>query len=403
MFGFLFEHGPCLVNSDNSTEYNHHSWTEGFNTVYIDSPAGSGFSYSDDPTNQPLPNTTTAVVQDVVKVLELLYEAFPNLKEAPLHVAGESFGGHWIPALGAAILELNEQKPHSQALPLRSIMVGNGWTNPVVQLPSLFDVSCHVHHGYPPYLDYDTCKRALANLEPCRAAMRNCGASRDPATCIASYPWCKDGIVDLVLKDSGSSPYDRRFHGCDGDCYQPRYDRLHEYLARSEVLVDHLELADATGGHKKSWVPQDLSAPGRFFASGDHFLPVSVQLERVLADPKVDVLYYAGAADITCNPKGVLEALEAANWTEQLSLIRAEWEELPWQSAEGGVGGHRKSVEGLWMVEFENAGHYVPLDQSELALQMVLAWRDYTGRRETPETEVNLSLSGGSEIVMEEL
>lgn len=398
MFGALFEHGPCLVKSADETEYNPTSWTEVFNIAYIDSPAGAGFSYHDDPSSPP-PNTTDDTAREIVATIELLYEAFPYLSHVPLHIAGESYGGHWVPGVGAAIVGRNEElvSKKRQPLPLKSIMAGNGWVDPVVQTSSLFDVACHQYHGYEPYLGPEACGKMLPHLEPCQAALRECAASRDAKSCSATVPSCQKHITDVILGDNGGTPYDRRIHNCVGDCYQPKYDKLHGYLGRPGFLVEYLELFNASGGYKKEWTPEDMSASPRFIATGDFFSSVTPQLERVLATPSVDVLFYAGAADVSCNPKGVLQALEATQWENQVSLIQAEWEDLPWEKTDGTAAGRAKRVDGLWMVDVYDAGHYVrsahfyllnilltlcqvPFDQPSVALRLVKEWRAYTER-----------------------
>ncbi|KAH7140984.1 Alpha/Beta hydrolase protein [Dactylonectria macrodidyma] len=376
LLGAFLEHGPCLVDTGDSNQFNLHSWAEIFNMVYIDSPAGTtGFSYTDN-SSSPSPNTTDSVASEVLGAIDLLYEAFPHLSSLPLHIAGESYGGHWAPAVGAAIVERNKKQ---SSIPLKSIIVGNGWTDPVVQTPSLFDVACHHYRGYEPYLDYDACAKMIPFLGPCKKALRECATTRDVRKCVETQSSCKDHITDVVLDNRGSNPYDRRMHGCAGDCYQPKYTKLHEYLGRREVLVDYLELSSASGGLKHKWVPEDEDASNRHLATGDFFSTVIPQLERVLSEG-IDVLFYSGNADVTCNPKGVLEALEGAQWNNQVALIRSEWEDLPWETVSGGSAGRAKRVDGLWMVDLNEAGHLVPVDQPVVALELIREWRTYTDR-----------------------
>ena len=49
MMGFLQEHGPYVLE-DGATNFskNEHSWNKEVSMVYIESPAGVGFSFCDD-------------------------------------------------------------------------------------------------------------------------------------------------------------------------------------------------------------------------------------------------------------------------------------------------------------------------------------------------------------------
>jgi carboxypeptidase C (cathepsin A) len=54
----FLEHGPCLVDTNDSTVFNPHAWTEAFNVVYVHQPVGVGFSYVDGNDESLYPNRT---------------------------------------------------------------------------------------------------------------------------------------------------------------------------------------------------------------------------------------------------------------------------------------------------------------------------------------------------------
>ena len=51
--------------------------------------------------------TTYEAVQDAVRFLLRFYHRFPRYAQRPLYLAGESYGGHYVPTLAHAILKYN--------------------------------------------------------------------------------------------------------------------------------------------------------------------------------------------------------------------------------------------------------------------------------------------------------
>lgn len=53
------------------------------------------------------PTTLVDAASDFTAFLEILFEdVFPQYANRPLHIAGESFGGHYVPAYGSYISKL---------------------------------------------------------------------------------------------------------------------------------------------------------------------------------------------------------------------------------------------------------------------------------------------------------
>ncbi|KAH3179550.1 hypothetical protein KXV78_007040 [Aspergillus fumigatus] len=108
MVGLFQEIGPCLVNEyGNGTYHNPWGWSRYSSLLFVDQPVDVGFSYVDG--GHELPRDSKEAAVDMHRFLQLFVsEVFPHLQDLPVHVSGESFAGHYIPYLGAQIIQQNE-------------------------------------------------------------------------------------------------------------------------------------------------------------------------------------------------------------------------------------------------------------------------------------------------------
>ena len=91
----LTENGPCSVNSDGvNTSPNPNSWNNDANVLWLDQPAGVGFSYGT--TND---GDEVMVGEDAYYFLQHFFQAHPEYASQPLFIFGESYGGHYAPAI----------------------------------------------------------------------------------------------------------------------------------------------------------------------------------------------------------------------------------------------------------------------------------------------------------------
>jgi len=116
MTGLLMELGPCRVNNHgNGTVNNPHSWTNNASIFFLDQPVGVGFSYGDKTVD-----STKAASHDVYAFMKIWEEAFPKYKGNSFHIAGESYGGHYVPVFAKEIAQKG-------GFNLKSVMIGNGY------------------------------------------------------------------------------------------------------------------------------------------------------------------------------------------------------------------------------------------------------------------------------------
>jgi carboxypeptidase C (cathepsin A) len=102
--------------------------------LFIDQPLNVGFSFNG--TDRQGPNQVSSAHQAADHLLNFLdnfYKTWPSLKEAPLYITGESFGGHYVPAFARKII-INETWQQATGVKLEGISIGDGWTDPINQV-----------------------------------------------------------------------------------------------------------------------------------------------------------------------------------------------------------------------------------------------------------------------------
>jgi serine carboxypeptidase-like clade II len=93
------------------------------NVIFLESPAGVGFSYSNTSSDYDLSGDQRAA-DDAYLFLVNWLERFPEYKSRPFYISGESYAGHYVPELAATILIQNSYDDAKTAIiNLRGILV----------------------------------------------------------------------------------------------------------------------------------------------------------------------------------------------------------------------------------------------------------------------------------------
>ncbi|XP_056614995.1 cathepsin A-like [Triplophysa dalaica] len=117
--GFLSENGPFHVNDDGTTLYeNEFSWNKIANVLYLESPAGVGYSYSDD---QKYATNDDEVADNNYLALQSFFAKFPNFTKNEFYIFGESYGGIYAPTLSLRVATGGQLKVN-----FKGFAVGNG-------------------------------------------------------------------------------------------------------------------------------------------------------------------------------------------------------------------------------------------------------------------------------------
>lgn len=140
--GFLYEHGPLNVADahappnanhagdpspfadDKNLVANAWSWSKAANMLYLEAPAGVGFSYSSTGNPKDLVTGDNQTATDNLAALNSFFKLFPEYSNNTFMVSGESYGGVYVPTLSLKIYEAAARGEFGGNM--RGYLVGNG-------------------------------------------------------------------------------------------------------------------------------------------------------------------------------------------------------------------------------------------------------------------------------------
>lgn len=105
---------------------------------------------------------------------------------------------------------VNNRRP---AVPLASVLIGNGITSPSDMFESYYDVACTSKSGYGPVIGRRGCASMKRTLPKCLELTRECeNNQKNTAVCVEAVEYCDDTQYG-PYSDTGLSPYDMLKYG----------------------------------------------------------------------------------------------------------------------------------------------------------------------------------------------
>ncbi|CAM0951732.1 unnamed protein product [Alopecurus aequalis] len=338
-YGAMMELGPFRVNRDNKTlSRNSQAWNNVANVIFLESPAGVGFSYSNTTSDyEKSGNQRTA--DDVFVFLVNWLERFLEYKGRTFFISGESYGGHYVPQLPATILSHNMNNATRTSINLQGILVGN------------------------PLLDYNMNGKGTADYLWSHGVISDEMYANITKHCKFDQSDGKS-CQDAAVHDSANTdPYDIYGPVCiaasDGTLYPSRYIPGQDPCSNHYVdaYLNDPDIQKALHARATKWSP---CTPLHWNDS-----PVSmVPTLKWLMEQKLRVWLFSGDFDSMC-------PLSATRYTiHDLGLAVTEpWR--PW-TANTEVGGYVQGYTGeLVFASVRGAGHMVPSSQPKTALILV--------------------------------
>jgi serine carboxypeptidase-like clade 4 len=337
----FFENGPYKINPDLTLANNPYGWNAFANLLYVDQPADTGFSYA----NQAYIKNQSMVATEMFTFLQKFFQTYPQFAKSKFFITGESYAGHYIPAITAHILEMNEKGGYPR-INLQAIAIGDGLIDPVsmakswgpflyahnlissndlAQAQEQFYGSClpDIANGDYSEAFYD-CNQVL-QIALSAAGNVNVYDVREPCT---YPPLCYDlspigKYLNLPATRRKLGVGDRRWQACSGAAYAPFESKDFEYSYRFD-------------------------------------LPIILQ--------RIPVLIYNGNYDLVVDFYGTTEMLDTMLWPGRSGFVNAK--NGTWV-VDGKVAGSVRSFNGLTYLVVNDAGHMVPYNQPKNALDML--------------------------------
>ena len=333
----FYQNGPWYINDDLSLSKNPYSWNEAANVLYVDQPLGSGFSNTTNPDNRAM--NQDDVAKTFYEFLLKFIEKYPEYKKRNFYVTGESYAGHYVPAITAYILE--QENPDIR---LVATAIGNGWVNAKIQYPQYrhFSLEHNLIEGTLEnwyYMFHFSVCQLLIFFDFRLTAFRYCEATMNeiPGTprsfnifdirkeCIGPVCYEFDNVVKLMNLPEVRKAInmdDRPFDLCDGQVFKEmKGDQVSSFIPHVKEILDH----------------------------------------------DVGVFVYSGDKDYICNWKGGEAWTNRVFWSKQDEFRTARYNR--WV-VNGEIAGEYKRSGKLTFMKVFDAGHMVPMDQPVRALEM---------------------------------
>ncbi|KAL0356800.1 UNVERIFIED_CONTAM: Serine carboxypeptidase II-3 [Sesamum calycinum] len=344
--GAMTELGPFRVNPDGKTLWhNKNAWNTVANILFLESPAGVGFSYSNTTSDYGTGDNKTAADSYIFLINWL--ERFPEYKTRDFYITGESYAGHYVPQLAQLIFNKNKIT-NQTVINLKGIAIGNAYVDYEDEMSGMYDYFW---------------THALMSDEHHDAILKNCNfSSRESVTetCLETVAKADADRGNVFFYDIYAPLCDTNSTAPSLSSYDPCSDNyVFTYLNTPEV--QKALHANLTG------IPGPWDSCNDIISLFWHDMPDSVlPVIKELMASGISVWIYSGDTD------GRVPVTTTRYSMSKLGTpVKTPW--YPWYY-QGEVGGYAVEYQNVTFVTIRGAGHFVPSYQPERALAFFVSF-----------------------------
>ncbi|ONI10326.1 hypothetical protein PRUPE_4G040800 [Prunus persica] len=350
-YGATQEIGPFIVDTDgHGIRFNNYSWNKEANMLFLESPVGVGFSYSNTTSDyENLGDVFTA--NDAYNFLHKWFLKFPSYRTRTFYIAGESYAGKYVPELAEVIYDKN--KDTSLHIDLKGILLGNPETSDAEDWRGLVDyawshavVSDETHKIIRESCDFDrndtwSNKNCTLAVDEVLKQYKEIDIySLYTSVCIGDTASSDDGSMQVMMKRT-STMMPRIMGG-----YDPCLDEYTKTFYNRPEVQKALHVSD--GVRLKNW----SICNNKIFEDWAYSKPSVLPIYKKLIAAGLRIWVYSGDTD------GRVPVLSTRYSLSALGLpINKAWS--PWYHQKQ-VSGWFQEYKGLTFATFRGAGHAVP-------------------------------------------
>ncbi|XP_022887786.1 serine carboxypeptidase-like 51 [Olea europaea var. sylvestris] len=363
--GNFKEIGPL----DNYLKPRNSTWLKHADLLFVDNPVGTGYSFVED--TKLFVKTDDEAAADLTKLLIEVFNRNENLQKSSLYIIAESYGGRYAVTLGLSALKAIEAG--KLQLKLGGIALGDSWISPEDFVfswgPLLKDVSRIGSNGLKQ-------SNILAEQIKQQIDAGKFVEATDSWNELENVIDASSNSVDFYnfLQDSG---IDHMSLTASEKSRQTAMRRYSKYLNSFRPTADgDGDLDSLMNGaiKKKLKIPENVQW-GRqsdlvFNAQEGDFMRPRINEVDELLEKGVNITIYNGQLDLICATKGTEAWVEKLKWDGMQTFLSMNRSPI-FCNGDNTTKGFIKSYKNLHFYWILGAGHFVPVDQPCVALNMV--------------------------------
>ncbi|KAJ0476947.1 putative carboxypeptidase C [Helianthus annuus] len=347
------------------------TWLRKADLLFVDNPVGTGYSYVED--EELLVKTDEEAATDLTTLLIAIFNKNETLQKSPLYIVAESYGGKYAVTLGLSALKAIEDQ--RLKLILGGIALGDSWISPEDFVeswgPLLKDVSRIDDNGL-------TESNSLVEKIKLQIANAKWTDATQTWSNLESLISDHSNGVDFYnfLLDSGMDPVSMEATEVVRATPRIKYIRYLDSLKSSPDENGDIGLLMNGAVRKKlGIIPNDVKWGGQSslvfgYLEGDFMRPRINEVDELL-NKGVNVTIYNGQLDLICSTKGTEAWVKKLKWEGLKTFLSID--RTPLYCGDVSITkGFTKSYRNLHFYWILGAGHFVPVDQPCIALEMMV-------------------------------